>query len=482
MKIYTSDKVIAYLALISGLTVSVVAEYYSIMGLAAIFSAAVLPVIIMGVALGASKLVATVWLKVNWKRAPLPIKSYLMIAILVLMFITSMGIFGYLSKAHSDQSLVSGDVQAKISVYDEKIRTARDNIETNRKALKQMDEAVDQVMSRSTSEQGADKSVAIRRSQAKERARLQAEIAAEQKTIAKLNEESAPIRAEVRKVEAEVGPIKYIAALIYSDNPDANLLEAAVRWVILIIVAVFDPLAVMLLLASQYSFQWFRRQNEEDAEDQEIKDWFEKGRERARQLDLEAQQQAEGDSLITEGSLDVVEPITVTQQLSATVLPEFDNIEKPHADFKNIDIEQPVVVEEPVVEESVVEEVNQDEEDLEEHSINEKEAMARWKLENPESSLKEQRRLFEHGAITELPWLKYMKATADYIDESAEAAREALRWAQEQINQPAEESKKKDSELDGTSGQEPSNENSREVGYQQNAEQSTSTLWSRIHK
>ena len=108
--------------------------------------------------------------------------------------------------------------------------------------------------------------------------------------------------------------------------------------------------------------------------------------------------------------------------------------------------------------------------------------MARWKLENPESSLKEQRRLLEHGAIAELPWLKYMKATADYIDESAEAAREALRWAQEQINQPAEESKKKDSELDGTSGQEPSNENSREVGYQQNAEQSTSTLWSRIHK
>ena len=480
MKIYTSDKVIAYLALISGLTVSVVAEYYSIMGLAAIFSAAVMPVIIMGVALGASKLVATVWLKVNWKRAPVPIKSYLMIAILVLMFITSMGIFGYLSKAHSDQSLVSGDVQAKISIYDEKIKTARDNIETNRKALKQMDEAVDQVMSRSTSEQGADKSVAIRRSQAKERARLQAEIAAEQKAIAKLNEESAPIRAEVRKVEAEVGPIKYIAALIYSDNPDANLLESAVRWVILIIVAVFDPLAVMLLLASQYSFQWFRQQNEEDTEDKEIKDWFDKGRERARQLDLEAEQ-AEGDSLATEGSLDVVEPITVTQTLPVTVLPEFDSIEKPHADFKSIDLEQPLVVEEPTPEEPTPE-VDQDEEDLEEHSINEKEAMARWKQENPESSLKEQRRLFEHGAIAELPWLKYMKATADYLDESAEAAREALRWAQEQINQPAEESKKKDSELDGTSGQEPSNQDSGEVGYQQNAEQNTSTLWSRIHK
>ena len=271
MKITQTDKLIAYLALISGLTISVVAIWYSVAGLVSIFAAAVVPIIVMGVALEISKLIATVWLKQNWTRAPFFIKSYMIIAVAILMLITSMGIFGFLSKAHSDQSLVSGDVQSKIAVYDEKIKTAKDNIDANRKALKQMDEAVDQVMGRSQDEKGADKAVALRRTQQKERARLQSEIAAEQKAIAGFNEERAPIAAEVRKVEAEVGPIKYIAAFVYGDNPDANLLEKAVTWVIIIIVSVFDPLAVILLLASQYSFQWFRKQDEEAEGDSPVR-------------------------------------------------------------------------------------------------------------------------------------------------------------------------------------------------------------------
>ena len=245
---------LAIISLITGLAISAVAIYYSVVGLTAIFAAAAIPIMVMGVALEVAKLVATVWLKQNWKIAPSLIKTYLIVAVGILMFITSMGIFGFLSKAHMDQSLVSGDVQSKIAIYDQKIQTARENIETNRKALKQMDEAVDQVMGRSTDEKGADKAVQIRRSQAKERTRLQNEIAQEQKLIAQLNDEAAPIRAEVRKVEAEVGPIKYIAAFVYGDNPDANILERAVTWVIVIIVFVFDPLAVVLLLAAQYSF------------------------------------------------------------------------------------------------------------------------------------------------------------------------------------------------------------------------------------
>lgn len=176
-------------------------------------------------------------------------------AVIVLMIITSMGIFGFLSKAHSDQSLVSGDVMAKISVYDEKIKTAKDNIDANRKALKQMDEAVDQVMGRSNDEKGADKAVAIRRGQQKERSRLQSEIAAEQKIIAQINEERAPIAAEVRKVEAEVGPLKYIAAFVYGAT-DESILEKAVTWVIITIIVVFDPLAVIMLLAAQMTFGW----------------------------------------------------------------------------------------------------------------------------------------------------------------------------------------------------------------------------------
>lgn len=257
MPISLNEKFIAYLALISGLAISVVAEYYSILGLTAIFSTAVIPIVIMGIALGVGKIVATVWIKQNWDIAPFSVKSYLIIAIAILMLITSLGCFGFLSKAHSDQNLVSGDVGAKIAIYDEKIKTAKENIDVNRKALKQMDEAVDQVMGRSSDEKGADKAVVIRRSQQKERARLLNEIQAEQKIITNLNEERAPIAAEVRKVEAEVGPVKYIAAFVYGET-DTTILEKAVTWVIIILIVVFDPLALILLLASQISFQSFR--------------------------------------------------------------------------------------------------------------------------------------------------------------------------------------------------------------------------------
>jgi flagellar basal body-associated protein FliL len=213
----------------------------------------------MGSALEVGKLVCASWLKANWERAPRFIKYYMITAVIVLMIITSMGIFGFLSKAHNDQNLVSGDVQSKIAIYDEKIKTAKDNIDANRKALKQMDEAVDQVMGRSSDEKGAEKAVGIRRSQQKERARLQAEIAAEQKIVSQISEERAPIAAEVRKVEAEVGPIKYIAKFIYGEHgADENMLEKAVTWIIILIVVVFDPLAVIMLLAAQMTFGWKR--------------------------------------------------------------------------------------------------------------------------------------------------------------------------------------------------------------------------------
>jgi hypothetical protein len=250
---------LAWLLLLTGLTISAVAIYYSVVGLAAIFSAAVIPIIIMGSALEVGKLVCASWLKANWERAPRFMKYYMIIAVVVLMLITSMGIFGFLSKAHNDQNLVSGDVQSKIALYDEKIKIAKDNIDANRKALKQMDEAVDQVMARSSDEKGADKAVAVRRSQQKERGRLLSEIEAEQKKIVQLNESRAPIAAEVRKVEAEVGPIKYIAKFIYGDKAaDENMLEKAVTWIIILIVIVFDPLAVIMLLAAQMTFQWHR--------------------------------------------------------------------------------------------------------------------------------------------------------------------------------------------------------------------------------
>jgi hypothetical protein len=256
--------ILAWLLLLTGLTISAVAIYYSVVGLAAIFSAAVIPIVIMGSALEVGKLVCASWLKDNWERAPRFMKYYMIIAVMVLMLITSMGIFGFLSKAHNDQNLVSGDVQSKIAIYDEKITTEKGNIESAKKALSQMDAQVDQMLGRTDTDKGAERAVVIRKQQAKERANLQAEITKAQTNIASLQAERAPIAAEVRKVEAEVGPIKYIAKFIYGDHgADENMLERAVTWIIILIVVVFDPLAVIMLLAAQMTFGWMREQKEQ---------------------------------------------------------------------------------------------------------------------------------------------------------------------------------------------------------------------------
>lgn len=289
--------IFGYFTLFVALVISAVAEFYSIVGLTSIFSAAFWPVVIMGGALGVGKVTAAVWLKLNWDRAKWTYKVYLVPAVIFLMFLTSMGIFGYLSKAHSDQTLVSGDSLAKIAIYDEKIRTAKENIDANRRQLKQMDEAVEQVMGRSTSEEGATKANNIRKSQQRERSTLAREIEAQQKLIASLNEQAAPLRAENRKIEAEVGPIKYIAAMIYGDNPDANLLEAAVRWVIIMIVAVFDPLALMLILAAQQSLRWAQedRDNKGNKPDAWVADVGEPPTEEEKITDEEFRKEIEND-------------------------------------------------------------------------------------------------------------------------------------------------------------------------------------------
>ena len=499
MRIHTSDKFIAWSALLSGLTVSAVAIYYSVAGLVAIFSAAVIPIIVMGVALEISKLAGTVWLKQNWSRAPYFIRAYLLAAIAILMLITSMGIFGFLSKAHSDQSLVSGDVQSRIAIYDEKIKTAKDNIDANRKALKQMDEAVDQVMGRSSDEKGAEKAVAIRRAQQKERVRLQSEIASEQKTVASLSEERAPIAAEVRKVEAEVGPIKYIANFIYGDNPDANVLEKAVTWVIIIIVVVFDPLAVILLLASQYSFQWFRKQEEDALEITVAKPVPEETEMEPEEEPTENQSwpaasalwpfpstaySPAGTGLMTTTLIHTEEVPGETQSTALggdITAPE----EKPAEVVEELPLEQwNKMIEE--AEKAVEQEREiQDGEILASAPETEKQAMAAWKHDNPDSSLKFQRQLLDRGIIDHLPWKDYLKPQADFMDD---AAIEAKKWADE--NPDTEESEKAkewakeqgvDADLSWMEKDTQGNQIKKvKETYQQNAEQNEKTLWQRI--
>jgi hypothetical protein len=247
-----------YLTLFTALILSISAAVYSILGLTAIFAAAFWPIVILGGSLEFGKIVTTLWLHKYWKQAQLQYKIYLCSAVAILMLLTSMGVFGFLSKAHLDQEVPAGDIQAQVQIFDDKIQTQQDNIKTARAALTQMDSQVDQMLGRSSDEKGAERAVQIRRSQARERTALQNDITRAQKEITALQEQRAPIASQARVLAAEVGPIKYIAALVYGDNPDANVLEKAVRWVIILIVVVFDPLAITLLLAATKTFEWER--------------------------------------------------------------------------------------------------------------------------------------------------------------------------------------------------------------------------------
>ena len=272
-----------YLLFAVALSLSAIAAYYAVMGLIAIFAAAVVPIAIMGSLLELSKLTVASWLYQNWKQIPKLLKSYFTIALVVLMLLASMGIFGFLSKAHLDQAVPTGDVAAKLSLIDEKIKTEKENLNASRQELNQLDVQVNETITRSgnstnanTATSGVERSIAIRRSQQKDRERILKEIGSTQTKIAKLQEERAPIASEVRKVEAEVGPIKYIAALIYGDSIDENMLEKAVRIVTILIVLVFDPLAVLMLIAANWNMkhnshghwtEYFRKKPEEDFPD-----------------------------------------------------------------------------------------------------------------------------------------------------------------------------------------------------------------------
>jgi hypothetical protein len=220
--------------------------------LAAIFPGSFLPIIIMGSVLEVAKLVTTSWIYRNWDSAPRMMKYYMVTSIVILMTITSMGIFGYLSKAHLEHSSDMAPLVDKVTLLDEKIKTEKENINANRTVLKQLDESVDQIMARSSDEKGADKAVAIRKSQAKDRSRISQEISESQKTISALNEERGPLNVALQKAESDFGPIKYVAELIYGSG-EKDLIDMAVRLVIMLIMVVFDPLAVLLLISANMS-------------------------------------------------------------------------------------------------------------------------------------------------------------------------------------------------------------------------------------
>ena len=237
---------INYLALLAALSVSSVSAYYSIIGLTAIFSAAYYPVIIMGAVLELSKLVTASWLYRNWRQTPFLLKSYLSLAVVILMFISSMGIFGFLSKAHIEQQLSISTGQAdQVAIIENKIEYVKTSIADVDKQVTQIDNALSKMTDRgqaASSLQAADKQRKTRTDLIKKRDDYV-------KNLSELMSQRISITSGIKKLEAEVGPLKYIAEMAYSST-SADQLDRAVRMVILLLVAVFDPLAVLLLLAA----------------------------------------------------------------------------------------------------------------------------------------------------------------------------------------------------------------------------------------
>lgn len=266
-----------YITLLVAIVISMCAAYYSIVGLTAIFAAAFWPIVIMGSALELGKLTGAVWLHLNWRNAQWWIRMYMVPAVAVLMLITSMGIFGFLSRAHIEQTAGAMDVTTQVEQLDLDINLEQQKIDNNQKLIAQLDSSVEaligaaatqgQEKSRANSREArkaAEEATKLRKAQEPERLKLQEEIAASSNKIAEINKQKLTLEQQVKKIEAEVGPIKYVAALVYGDDPDVNTLEKAVRWMIIILVVVFDPLAVVLILAATSGLQYASKRKEED--------------------------------------------------------------------------------------------------------------------------------------------------------------------------------------------------------------------------
>lgn len=244
-----------WLTLFTALLLATCAAYFSIVGIMTIFAGAAFAVMIMATVLEIGKLVSTAWLHYEWDRINNLVRAYFIFAVLVLMFITSMGIFGYLSKAHIDQTIqVGGNNELKIEMLERKIQRQQGIINDSEKVVAQLDETVEKLQEYDRI-RGPDGAIAIRSSQAEERTVLNETIETSYNVIEDLQVELLPLKKEQIFLEAEIGPLKYIAELVYGEENARDNFDNAVRWIIILLVFVFDPLAIMLLIVSTSAFK-----------------------------------------------------------------------------------------------------------------------------------------------------------------------------------------------------------------------------------
>jgi hypothetical protein len=245
---------VSIFAMLTAIAISSVAAYYSILGLTAIFPASVISIIIMGAVLEVGKISSAIWLHTFWKKAPFLLKTYLTTAVIILMFITSLGIFGFLSKSHIEHTSSLSSNVVIIQNIDSQISREEQRIESVMQVLIQMDQAVN-VLTEAQRIRGPDGAIAVREAQRDEREQITIQIEDSNQRIQDLMNQRSELQIQQASVEAEVGPIRYIAELVYGPNPDNTLLEEAVRWLIILIVVVFDPLAIALVLAAISGFK-----------------------------------------------------------------------------------------------------------------------------------------------------------------------------------------------------------------------------------
>lgn len=238
---------VGLLTFLMAVIISCVAAYFSVVGLGALFAAAFIPVLIMGGALEIGKLVAATWLHANWenKKVNVFLKTYLMGAVLVLMMITALGIYGFLSKGHLEQEAPLASVEIKIEQIEQRVSQAKEDKARLIQRLAEVDKGIDQAITLSKTANQAQAAVRAIDKQKADRADLAKQVQAKDKDINELTDQIVPLKMQVSDVAAKLGPVKYVAKLFgWSDT------ATAVQFVILMIMFAFDPLAVTLLLAS----------------------------------------------------------------------------------------------------------------------------------------------------------------------------------------------------------------------------------------
>ena len=250
----------ALLTLLTALAISGIAAFYSIVGLMAIFSGAAMQIATMGGALEVGKLVTASWLYQNWRNKLLgkALKAYLFTAVIVLIFITSIGIFGFLSKAHLDQVKPAGNNALIISTIDKQIAFEEKQIARAENTIAILDAAMEKYIDMEYVTRGLKE----RKKQEQEREALNTVIKESTQKIVSLNNEKFAVEKEQIALEADVGPLKYIAELVYGEENARDMLDNAVRGLIIIFIFVFDPLAVLLLVAANVSFRHRKEQKE----------------------------------------------------------------------------------------------------------------------------------------------------------------------------------------------------------------------------